>query len=309
MILEIRNLSKSYGDKKALENINCSLSEGIYGLLGPNGAGKSTLINILVNNLVQNTGEVLFDGKDIRSLGVDYRSLLGFMPQQQSLFDSFTARKFLGYMGTLKGMEKKKLNERIEEVLSMVNLSEASDKRLGSFSGGMKQRILIAQAILNDPKILILDEPTAGLDPKERIRIRNMISEISFSKLVLIATHVVTDIEFISNEIMILKQGELIVKSQPAKMLDTIIDKVYELSVREEELPQVSSNWRICSMLKDSGSVIVRILSDEKPKGYDCRPVKPVLEDLYLYLFDDRIQPSPEVMYKLREALGRGCLV
>lgn len=309
MKLEIHNLSKSYGNKKALENINCSFSEGIYGLLGPNGAGKSTLINIMVNNLVQNTGEVLLDGKDIRSLGADYRSLLGFMPQQQSLFDSFTARRFLGYMGTLKGMEKKKLNERIEEVLSMVNLSEASDKRLGSFSGGMKQRILIAQAILNDPKILILDEPTAGLDPKERIRIRNMISEISFSKLVLIATHVVTDIEFISNEIMILKQGELIVKSQPTKMIDTITDKVYELRIGEEELVQVSSKWRICSMLKDNSSVIVRILSDEKPEGYDCRAVKPVLEDLYLYLFDDRIQPSLEVLSKLKKTLRQGCVV
>ncbi len=309
MILEIHNLSKSYGKNKALENINCSFSEGIYGLLGPNGAGKSTLINILVNNLVQNTGEVLLDGKDIRSLGVEYRSLLGFMPQQQSLFDSFTARRFLGYMGTLKGMEKRKLNERIDEVLSMVNLTEASDKRLGSFSGGMKQRILIAQAILNDPKILILDEPTAGLDPKERIRIRNMISEISFSKLVLIATHVVTDIEFISNEIMILKQGELIVKSHPAKMLDTIADKVYELHIREEVLPVVTSKWRICSMLKDKDSVIVRLLADEKPDEYTCRSVKPVLEDLYLYLFDDRIQPSSKVLSKLRETLSQGCAV
>lgn len=309
MILEIHNLSKSYGNKKALKNINCSFSEGIYGLLGPNGAGKSTLINIMVNNLVQNTGEVLLDGKDILSLGAQYRSLLGFMPQQQSLFDSFTARRFLGYMGTLKGMEKGKLNERIDEVLSMVNLSEASDKRLGSFSGGMKQRILIAQAILNDPKILILDEPTAGLDPKERIRIRNMISEISFSKLVLIATHVVADIEFISNEIMILKQGELIVKSQPTKMLETITNKAYELHMGEEELPQLSSRWRICSMLKDNNSVIVRLLADEKPEGYDCRPVKPVLEDLYLYLFDDRMQPSQEVLSKLKETVSQGCLV
>lgn len=309
MLLEIHNLSKSYGSKKALENINCSFSEGIYGLLGPNGAGKSTLINILVNNLVQNTGEVLFNGKDIRSLGEKYRSLLGFMPQQQSLFDSFTARRFLGYMGTLKGMEKKKLNERIDEVLSMVNLTDAADKRLGSFSGGMKQRILIAQAILNDPKILILDEPTAGLDPKERIRIRNMVSEIAFSKLVLIATHVVTDVEFISNEIMILKQGELIVKSQPAKMLNTIADKVYELHVREEELPQVSTKWRVCSMLKDSDSVIVRILADEKPEGYDFRQVKPVLEDLYLYLFDDREQASPEVLTRLKDLTSKGCSV
>lgn len=306
MILEIHNLSKSYGSKMALENINCSFSEGIYGLLGPNGAGKSTLINILVNNLVQNTGEVMLDGKDIRQLGESYRSLLGFMPQQQALFDSFTARRFLGYMGTLKGMEKRKLNDRIEEVLSMVNLSDAADKRLGSFSGGMKQRILIAQAILNDPKILILDEPTAGLDPKERIRIRNMISEISFSKLVLIATHVVTDIEFISNEIMILKQGELVVKSQPAKMLEIIADKVYELHVREEELPKVSSRWRVCSMLKDNDIVIVRILSDDQPEGYDYRPVKPVLEDLYLYLFDDRIKPDTEVLERLKELTNKG---
>lgn len=309
MILKIHNLSKSYGNKKALENISCSFSEGIYGLLGPNGAGKSTMINILVNNLVQNSGEVLLDGKDIRNIGAEYRKLLGFMPQQQSLFDSFTARRFLGYMGTLKGMDKSKLNDRIEEVLSMVNLSDAADKRLGSFSGGMKQRILIAQAILNDPKILILDEPTAGLDPKERIRIRNMISEIAFSKMVLIATHVVTDIEFISNEIMILKEGELVVKSQPSKMLETIVDKVYELHIREEELSEVSSKWRICSMLKDNDYIIVRLLADEKPDGYDYRQVKPLLEDLYLYLFDDKIQPSPEVMAKLKEITNQGWAV
>ncbi len=288
MEITINQLSKSYGNVKALKDVSCTFTEGVYGLLGPNGAGKTTLINIIVNNLEQDAGQVLLDGTDIRMMGAKYRELIGFMPQQQSLFDSFTAVRFLGYMGTLKGMSGKQLKTRIDEVLEMVNLTDAAGKRLGSFSGGMKQRILIAQAILNDPKILILDEPTAGLDPRERIRIRNLISEISFKKFVLLATHVVQDIEFISNEILILKEGRLIAKAPHDKILEVMEGKVYELRLKEDELPKVSAKYRICSILKDSDSVIIRVLSDCIPPEYDSRPVKPMLEDLYLYLFDER---------------------
>ena len=287
MEMIINQLSKSYGKTEALKAVSCSFSEGIYGLLGPNGAGKSTLINIIVNNLEQDLGQVLLDGVDIRSMGAKYRELLGFMPQQQTLFDGFTARRFLGYMGALKGMGSALLKTRIEEVLAMVNLTGEADKRLGSFSGGMKQRILIAQAILNDPKLLILDEPTAGLDPRERIRIRNLISKISFSKMVLIATHVVQDIEFISKEILILKEGSLIAKESPLKLLKDIEGMVYELRIREEELPLISSEWRICSMRKEDEFIVIRVLSERLITEVSCQPVTPILEDLYLSLFDD----------------------
>ena len=172
MEITINQLSKSYGNVKALKDVSCTFTEGVYGLLGPR-AGKTTLINIILNNLYQDAGQVLLDGTDIRMMGAKYRELIGFMPQQQSLFDSFTAVRFLGYMGTLKGMSGKQLKTRIDEVLEMVNLTDAAGKRLGSFSGGMKQRILIAQAILNDPKILILMNLPQGVDPRERIRIRN----------------------------------------------------------------------------------------------------------------------------------------
>lgn len=292
MEIKIKSLSKSYGKTEALKSVSCTFSEGIYGLLGPNGAGKSTLMNIIVNNLEQDVGQVLLDGEDIRSIGARYRELLGFMPQQQALFERFTARHFLGYMGALKGMGSAFLKARIEEVLSMVNLTKEADKRLGGFSGGMKQRILIAQAILNDPKILILDEPTAGLDPRERIRIRNLISEISFNKVVLIATHVVQDIEFISKEILIMKEGCLVAKESPIKILKNIEGKVYELRIKEEELPLIRSGLKICSMRKEGRFIVARVLSERRITEFDCRIVDPVLEDLYLSLFDDNHKES-----------------
>ncbi len=301
MKLEIQGLTKSYGNKRALKGVSLTLNEGIYGLLGPNGAGKSTLINIIVNNLLQDEGCITMDQTDIRYMGASYRSILGYMPQQQSLFHGFTARRFLGYMGALKGMERKHLNIRIEEVLDRVNLTNEADKRLGSFSGGMKQRILIAQAILNDPKILILDEPTAGLDPKERIRIRNLISEISFHKIVIIATHVVSDIEFISKEIILLKQGELLAKNTTAELIKPMENKVYEISIPEEDLHKVQNTRKISSMSKDGDKIMVRILSEQPPLMYPYHAVKPTLEDLYLYLFNDGKVPDPEELEKLKE--------
>ena len=209
-MLELQNVSKRYKEKLALDDVSLSLGKGIYGLLGPNGAGKSTLMNIITGNILQSAGTVLWDKKEIRSLGASYRSLIGYAPQQQGLYDTFTGRRFLSYMATLKGIPHKEMPAEIDRVLTYVNLHDAADRPIGTYSGGMKQRILIAQAVLGDPKLIILDEPTAGLDPKERVRIREKIKAIAGDKIILVSTHVVSDIETIAKEIILLKSGKII---------------------------------------------------------------------------------------------------
>lgn len=209
-MLELCNIRKKYKDKLALDDVSLSLDHGIYGLLGPNGAGKSTLMNIITGNLQPTSGTVKWDGESLQSLGADYRSLLGYAPQQQGMYDTFSGRRFLSYMATLKGISKKDMPEEIERVLSYVNMTEAANRPIGTYSGGMKQRILIAQAVLGNPKLIVLDEPTAGLDPKERVRIRERISELAGDKIILVSTHVVSDIESIAKEIILIKSGTII---------------------------------------------------------------------------------------------------
>lgn len=208
-MLSLQHITKKYKDKTALEDVSMELDHGIYGLLGPNGAGKSTLINIITGNIKPTEGRVLWDGVDIRELGGGFRSLIGYAPQQQGLYSSFSGRRFLSYMATLKGIPKKEVRSEIKRVLAYVNMQEAADRAIGGYSGGMKQRILIAQAILGDPKLIVLDEPTAGLDPKERVRVRERIKALAGDKLILVSTHVVSDIEPVADEILLLRSGNL----------------------------------------------------------------------------------------------------
>ena len=286
--LEIKNISKTYkkGTVKALDDFSVTLTSGVYGLLGPNGAGKSTLMNIITDNLNADNGEILYDGENIKKLGKDYRTVLGYMPQQQGLYDDFTLNRFLWYMAALKGLKKKEAKAKITSLLETVNLKSAAHKKLGSFSGGMKQRALIAQALLNDPKILILDEPTAGLDPKERIRIRNFISEIAENKIVLISTHVVSDVEFIAKEIILLKSGQLVSHDTCNNLIKEIENKVFEVEINKEELKYFQGNYRVSNLFHDDDKIIVRIVTDIPPENYKVQPVKPTLEDLYLYVFE-----------------------
>ncbi len=286
--LEIKNISKTYkkGTVKALDNFSVTLTSGVYGLLGPNGAGKSTLMNIITDNLNPDCGEVLYDGVNIKKFGKSYRSVLGYMPQQQGLYDDFTLNRFLWYMAALKGLKKKEAREKITSLLETVNLTSSAHKKIGSFSGGMKQRALIAQALLNDPEILILDEPTAGLDPKERIRIRNFISEIAENKIVLISTHVVSDIEFIAKEIILLKQGKLLTQNTGIKLTKEIEGKVFMIKAQTKMLSKIRSVYRVSNLYHDNNDIVVRVVSDTAPDEYNCESVAPTLEDLYLYYFE-----------------------
>ena len=238
-MLELCEISKKYKDKLALNSVSLSLDNGIYGLLGPNGAGKSTLMNIITGNLKPDGGTVKWNGESLQSMGAAYRSLLGYAPQQQGMYDTFSGRRFLSYMATLKGIAKKDMPKEIERVLSYVNMAEAADRLIGTYSGGMKQRILIAQAVLGNPKLVVLDEPTAGLDPKERVRIRERIAALAGEKIILVSTHVVSDIESIAKEIILIQSGTIMdhaaVDELSQKYQVSCLEEVYMKLFGEEE--------------------------------------------------------------------------
>lgn len=286
MHLQINNLTKIYGKKTALDNFSYDFTDGIYGLLGPNGAGKSTLMKMITHNLKPTSGEIIADGKNAAQLGGEYRKLLGFMPQHQSVYPDFTLTRFLYYMAGLKGLSKKEAEPQINSLIERVNLTGYAKAKLGGFSGGMRQRALLAQALLGDPKIVILDEPTAGLDPKERISLRNLIAETAFDKIVIIATHVVPDIEFIAKEVLLLGSGKITDSGTASKLCTEIDGKVFEILTEQSSLAEIQRRMLVANITHENGKLCVRVISNEPPQ-FESRPVSPTLEDLYLYKFGE----------------------
>lgn len=297
MKLCFREVTKSYGSNLALDHFTASLEPGIYALLGPNGSGKSTLMNILTDNLKADAGEITYTSdegvaEDVLKMGVRFREKLGFMPQYPGLYPNFTVERFMWYMAALKGLSKEKAKADIPAILAAVELDDVPRRKIGALSGGMKQRLALAQAVLGDPEILILDEPTAGLDPKQRISIRNYIAKIAFNKIVIIATHVVSDIEFIARDIILLKKGVIVDNAPPHQLTKKIEGKVWNVPCEETDVQRMQDTYRVTNISRDDehGDVILRILAEEKPKeGATCaaKAAAPTLEDYYLYVFGD----------------------
>lgn len=286
MELKFKNLTKNYKTKIALNHFTVSLTEGIYGILGPNGAGKSTLMNLLTDNVKRTSGNIYFNGKEILTLKEKFRREIGYMPQQQGMYDEFSANRFLYYIAGVKGIPKKQAKQEISALLDLVGLSSVAHRRLGSFSGGMKQRVLLAQALLGNPSILILDEPTTGLDPEERIRIRNYISELSTNKIVLFATHVVSDIESIATEVLLIRQGELLKKASPLALIEEISGKVGEGLVTREEIAVLQKKYQIGNVYQGRQGLKLRLVADELPEGFVPVTDHIDLEDVYLYYLE-----------------------
>ena len=305
----LKNLKKTYGNVKALKGINYTFTPGVYGILGSSGAGKSTMINLITDNVKRdkNEGEILFcddnsdtaEAVDILKLGSKFRSFIGYMPQQQGYYADFTPKAFLKYMADIKGVKKKEIvdnngsksyisvNEQIDKLLEIVNLTDAAYKRIGGFSGGMKQRVLLAQALLGNPKILILDEPTAGLDPKERIHIRNYIAKLSKDRIILFATHVVSDIECIADKVILLKEGQIIEAGSPVQLIDKVYGKVGEINCQLEDVDNLQKKYRVGNIRQRRNGLALRIVGDTLPEMADACGNDIDLEDVYLYYFGE----------------------
>lgn len=289
--LHLQQVDYSYNKQEnTLSAFSYLFTPGIYGLLGPNGAGKSTLFKIIAGLYKPKAGQLLCDGKDVQQRLASYRGKIGYMPQKQAMYENFTAMEFLGYMSALKGIDRKIASRQIAEILDRVGMLPKATEKIHSYSGGMKQRILLAQALLGSPELLILDEPTAGLDPKQRITIRNLISELSTDKIVLIATHVVQDVETIAKEILFIKAGQCVLSGEPGTILLTMQNNVFEIHADNIEAVNrlTQSNILVVSnIVRDADGYTVRVIFEDVPPADSCTIVKPTLEDLYLYLFKE----------------------
>lgn len=284
MNLELMNVTKNYEGATVLDNVSFSLTPGVYGLLGSNGSGKTTLFRIICGLIASDEGEVLYNRKNTDANGQEFRTILGFLPQDFNYYPEFTAMKFMRYIAALKGINPTVAKRKSNDLLDKVGLGNVKNKRIKKFSGGMKQRLGIAQALLNDPEVLILDEPTSGLDPKERVRFRNLISSFSQEKIVILSTHIVSDVEYIADELLILKKGKLENRGTAQRLIQAIEHFVWEVEVRENEVAGYAMTHTISNQKNTERGTVLRIVSEQAPNE-KARQVRPTLEDLYLYYF------------------------
>lgn len=287
MELTIDHLSKKYKDKCAVDDISLTLTSGVWGLLGANGAGKTTLIRMIAGILAPSAGEIRYDGVDIVHLGATYRDLFGYLPQEFGFYPEFTVIDYLNYMAALKGLPTKTSKRKIDELLESLALTDVRKKRIVKLSGGMKRRVGIAQALLNEPKVLILDEPTSGLDPAERVRFRNLIAQFAQDRIVLISTHIVSDVEYIAAQNALMRSGKLVAVGQTQQLVQQMVGKVWQCIISDEEFSRWKQTQRIANLQHEKDhQVVVRYLA-QQPINDHSESVQPRLEDLYLWLFDE----------------------
>ena len=280
--LELKQVSKTFKNKTAVQDVSICLNHGVYGLLGENGAGKTTLMRMLCGILKPTQGVIHGDGMPILQMGGEYRRLLGYLPQDFGYYGDFSALRFLNYVAALKALPEEYAKNRIDELLEMVDLSKEKKNKLKTFSGGMLRRVGIAQALLNDPEILVLDEPTSGLDPGERVRFRNIISSLGKNRLVILSTHIVSDIEYIADKIMIMKNGQIMLSGDEAQILKEAEGCVWKCVVPENQVDSMDRKYVISNLRNQANQVELRIVSTQKPTE-DAEPVEVTLEDAYLF--------------------------
>ena len=282
-MLKVCDVTKRYGRFTVLEHINLEFEPGVYGLLAPNGAGKTTLMKLLTTLAFPTEGEIRYDGVEIGAMNAAYRDLLGYLPQQMGYYPNQNPTQFLSYLAALKGMEKGSIPARVEELLDLVGLSDVKRKRMRTFSGGMIQRVGIAQALLNDPKVLILDEPTAGLDPNERVRFRNIIAGLSKDRIVILSTHIVSDVESVANQLIFLKDHRVAGEGSPESFCQDLRGKIFEITLPDTELPQFQQAHAVLSIRQEHNRVHLRFTGGSLPA--EAVPAEPSLEDVFLVFY------------------------
>jgi len=287
LVIETLNVSKAYNGVQALKDFTLKLTPGILGLLGPNGAGKSTLMRMLATITKPTEGTILWNGRDVVKDPEALRSVLGYLPQDFGVYPNLSAQEFLEYMAAIKGMSGKKARQKISELLDLVNLREASRRPLGGYSGGMRQRVGIAQALLNDPQLLIVDEPTVGLDPEERVRFRNLLSDLAGERIIILSTHIVSDVEATATDIAIIHKGQLKARALPEQLLKQMEGSVWEWMTTSQELPTLKQQFLVSGTIRRMVGVEVRAVSEARPCP-DAQPVTPNLEDVYLSMVAQR---------------------